>query len=500
MGTQAKLGTLIGGHRIADVLGGGEVGRVFACKSPDTEQLVAIKVLRTKHARLGDALMKSRTSLERIESPHVAKIYDVAVFNNVAYVVMELVEGESLQVLLKQGPIRTVDALALARGILKGLQAAWAQGIAHGDVRPANILLPRGETSVAKLVDFLLAPPIEGVASVRGSPPYLAPELLAVGTPPDAMSDLYAVGCVLHEAITGKPPFSGPAASVLHAQAVTPAPSLAHTMPGAPQSIVYLVDRLLLKDRLQRIKTHGEAIDTVERALRGQGMAALKEPDEQEAFDINMDKTVVGAPERTTEYRVNTSAPAAGPEPLAEFFDGRTDGVDQRGEEDRTTEYRMSRSTEAIEHIQKVPGPAAPRDAVPDFLDANAGGLLEGEGERTAEYHVSPVVKAIERGRQGTAAPKLPAVPDFLDLDAGRTVDIDIEIDRTAEVHASPAYASAEPVDRSAKSTGGGGDIGVYRSSPPQEEEEKTQVQSGIVAIPSADDVGLVLTPVPPKK
>src|SRR6185437_16141610 len=119
-----------------------------------------------------------------------------------------------------------------------GLQAGWAQGIAHGDVRPQNVLLPNGDPKQAKVGDFLLAPPIEGTENVRGSPAYVAPELL-VGTPPDPLSDLYSVGCLLYECITGKTTFTGSPSSILHAQVNTPPPSLAATVPG-PQGLVDL--------------------------------------------------------------------------------------------------------------------------------------------------------------------------------------------------------------------------------------------------------------------
>src|SRR5688500_15442816 len=103
MTSQTTLGTTIGRHRIARLLGGGTLGRVFACKSPEREPLVAIKLLRSKYAQLGEALMKQRPALERIDSPHVVRIHDVAVFNNLVYVVMDLVEGESLAERMKTG-------------------------------------------------------------------------------------------------------------------------------------------------------------------------------------------------------------------------------------------------------------------------------------------------------------------------------------------------------------------------------------------------------------
>jgi serine/threonine-protein kinase len=282
------LGSTIGKHRIVRLVGGGVVGRVFACVPFDFAEptTVAVKVLRTKFASYGDRLMRDRMALEKIQSPHVVAVQDVAVYSNVPYIVMELVEGGSLAELLQKGPLRSADALALARAVCLGLQAAWAQGIAHGDVRPQNVLLPNGDPNQAKVGDFLLAPPVEGTEDVRGSPAYLAPELL-VGTPPDPLSDLYAVGSLLYECITGKTPFTGSAAAILHAQVNTPPPSLAATVPG-PQGLVDLVDRLLEKDRSKRVKTYAECLDGIDRALKGMAMPAPKKPQVPE-LDVDMD-------------------------------------------------------------------------------------------------------------------------------------------------------------------------------------------------------------------
>ncbi|HEY4221861.1 MAG TPA: serine/threonine-protein kinase [Myxococcota bacterium] len=264
------LGSTIGRHRIVKLIGGGAVGRVFACLRMEDDRPVAIKVLRTKHAGIGAELMRERAKLERVESPHAVKVHDVSVYNNVPYVVMDLVEGHSLAALLDKGPLRSVEALEVGRALSLGLQAAWAQGVAHGDVRPENILLPDGDVRRAQLVDFLLAPPLDA-PGVRGSPAYLAPELL-VGTPPDPLSDLYAVGCTLYRCLAGQTPFAGLPAAVLRAQMEKPSPTLAAMVPG-PQALVDLVDRMREKDRSKRVKTYAEVLDGIERALRGVSLA-----------------------------------------------------------------------------------------------------------------------------------------------------------------------------------------------------------------------------------
>ena len=302
-GTGTIMGTTIGRHRISRLIGGGTVGRVFACRTPDDDRNVAIKVLRTKYSNLGERLLRDRLLLDKIVAPHVVHVEEVAVYSNAPYIVMELVEGESLGVLLQKGPLRTVDAIEVARAMALGLQAAWAHGIPHGDVRPANVLLPAGDLRRAKMVDFLLAPPIEGTDSVRGNPGYLAPELL-VGTPPDPLTDLYALGCTLYEILVGRPPFTGAPSNVLNAHVHLQPTSLASALPGAPQGLVDLVDRLLEKDRAKRMKTYVECLAGVERALKGLSLPDPAPPQIPD-FDLDLGDMQIEDEGRTDEFHLS---------------------------------------------------------------------------------------------------------------------------------------------------------------------------------------------------
>lgn len=270
------LGTSIGRYRISRHIGSGALGRVFECRDTD-ENRVAVKVLRSNRRAVGARLLRDRLVVQQIHSPHVVQIFDVATFHNTPYIVMEFVEGESLAALLHKGRLRTVDALTLARTVALGLQAAWVHGVAHGDLRPANILIPPAGVEEAKLCDFTLAPPVEGTESLHGTPAYMAPELL-VDAPADALTDLYALGCLLFEVLTGKPPFSGAPAAVLQGQLSSTPPSLAAVMPGCPQGLVDLVDRLLDKDRARRMKTHAECVAAVDRALQGLSLPPPPKP------------------------------------------------------------------------------------------------------------------------------------------------------------------------------------------------------------------------------
>lgn len=312
------IGATVGKHRIVRLVGGGEVSRVFACRGTDApgDKMVAVKGLRSRAQNVADRLLQEAATVARIESPHVVQVFEVSVYKNMPTIVMELVEGESLAALLEKGPLTTADALELARSICLGLHAAWTHGVAHGDLRPNNVLLPEEDVRQAKVGDFLLAAPIAGYEGAKGSPAYLAPELLQ-GASPDVQSDLYALGCLLFECISGETPFTGDPAAILSAQASKRAPSLKTRVPG-PAGLIDLVDRLLDKDRGRRIKTHAEALTAIARILRGsvvQSLGAAHAPElEPEMIDELPARTTTVAPAAPTPPQ-RTAAPRPPPPP-----------------------------------------------------------------------------------------------------------------------------------------------------------------------------------------
>lgn len=377
----------IGRHRIERLLGGGALGRVFVCRTQD-DKVVAIKLLRSSHATLGDKLMERRAALEKVRSPHVVEVLDVSIYNNTPFIVMELAEGGTLAERLKGGPLRTVDALGHIREVAEGMRAAWAQGIYHGDLRPPNVLLVADHV---KVVDFLLAPPVEGAPGLRGTPAYMAPELL-VGTPPDALTDIYAVGTMLFECLTGKTPYAGSAAAVLQQQSAPTPISLAAAMPGAPHFLVELVDRLLDKDRSRRMKTWDEVLEGVARAMRGLSMKEVKPQLPEVDLDVDVD---------------------------SDFDDGRTDEI-----------HTSSAAKDLLDSMdEEVPAPLGPAPSPPVAAPAPA----------PAPAPVLPAALAspwVHRGVGNAAEPvpmsleelSLPEAPPEADLDVN-LLDIDEDVD-----------------------------------------------------------------------
>lgn len=227
-GAQPARGqVLCGRYRLAEKLGSGAFGQVFAADDLAEPRRVAIKVLREGAGmRDPDAVARLRQEaeiLEAIQHPNIVAIYEVGRSDFGLFMVMELLEGRSIdQLLVAEGPAEPARVARIARQLLGALAASHAKGVLHRDLKPENIMLARGpdasEDEVAKLVDFGIAKAQkslddntdEGVTLVKtrgggfmGTPRYCAPEMV-VGDPVDARADLFSLGLVLAEWLTGQ--------------------------------------------------------------------------------------------------------------------------------------------------------------------------------------------------------------------------------------------------------------------------------------------------------
>ena len=201
-------------YEILDPLGDGGMGLVYRVRDRETGEILALKLLRPEIAR--DPAMMERFKDElrlarRITHKNVCRIYDFNRVNDVAYITMEYVDGESLRAYLRRAgrltPERTID---LARQIAAGLGEAHAQGVVHRDLKPENVMLARD--GLVKLMDFGIARALSGdtttTKSIIGTPEYMAPEQ-SQGKVVDQRSDLYALGLILYECLAGRRAFSG---------------------------------------------------------------------------------------------------------------------------------------------------------------------------------------------------------------------------------------------------------------------------------------------------
>src|SRR5215469_5186565 len=216
------IGSQLGSHEITALLGKGGMGEVYRARDLKLKREVAIKILPEEFSRDADRLSRFQREAEVLASlnhPNIANIYDVEEQNGSRYLVLELVEGETLADRIARGPISAEEALRIAIQICEALEAAHERGIIHRDLKPANIkITPDGKV---KVLDFGLAKALEVQAPgstlsnsptmlsgtmggmIVGTAAYMSPEQ-ARGRVADQRSDVFAFGCVLYEMLTGR--------------------------------------------------------------------------------------------------------------------------------------------------------------------------------------------------------------------------------------------------------------------------------------------------------
>ncbi|TNF81723.1 MAG: hypothetical protein EP299_02025 [Acidobacteria bacterium] len=266
------IGRVLGGHyRLVDEIGAGGMGVVYRAHDERLERDVAIKVLPEELAGDPDRVARferEAKAVARLEHPNILSIHDFGIEGNISYAVMELLEGESLRGRLSAGALGWQEAAGVAMAVAEGLAAAHAKGIVHRDLKPENIFLT--SDGRVKILDFgiarLLLPVDEGAetatlpsmgtaaGAVMGTVGYMSPEQVR-GEPADARSDIFALGCVLHEMLAGCRAFAtGSAAGTLAAVLTDKPPPIA----GAAPEVARLIERCLRKEAGDRFHSAAE--------------------------------------------------------------------------------------------------------------------------------------------------------------------------------------------------------------------------------------------------
>jgi serine/threonine protein kinase len=252
-------------------LGNGGMGEVFEAIDLTLHRNVAVKLLSPSLVQDEPArarFLREARALARVNSPHVVAVYDAGEDDERPYLVMELVEGTTLEHELKgTGRVEPARAVAIAKDIASGLASAHEQGIVHRDVKPSNVFLT--PTDAAKIGDFGIARLERPDATLTltgqtfGSPPYVAPEQ-ATGGKVDARADLYSLGCVLFQMLVGRRPFSGDdPVSLVYQHVHTTPPRVDSLHPEVPVALGDLVAGLMAKDPDDR----PDSAEEVRRAL-----------------------------------------------------------------------------------------------------------------------------------------------------------------------------------------------------------------------------------------
>ena len=271
-----RPGDRLGAFEVLGLIGAGGMGEVYRARDTRLDRDVAIKVLSSD---FGDdhtgreRLEREARAIAKLTHPRISTLHDVGSARisgvDATYLVMELVDGETLAARLRRGPLPLDQALSVAIDVAEALVAAHAAGIVHRDLKPANVMLTR---SGAKLLDFglarprtvlgpcdpsaaLSAGPLTKESALIGTPAYMAPEQLkGVGT--DARSDLFAFGAMLYEMISGHRAFDAESQAELVAAILEhePAP-LSTRMPSVPPALARVVSTCLAKDPDERWQT-----------------------------------------------------------------------------------------------------------------------------------------------------------------------------------------------------------------------------------------------------
>ena len=219
-------------YAVGELLGRGGMAEVYLATDRVLDRSVAVKTLGVwlaSDATFVERFRREALASARVSHPNLVAVFDAGSEGGVHYIVMEHVPGETLaDVIRREGPIRPDRAKRIGRNVAAALGVAHAAGIVHRDVKPANVMLtPDGRT---KLMDLGIARGIEGesitrASSILGTAGYISPEQ-ARGDPVDHRSDVYSLGCVMYEMLTGHPPFSAGDPVAVAYQHVHEAPAL----------------------------------------------------------------------------------------------------------------------------------------------------------------------------------------------------------------------------------------------------------------------------------
>lgn len=264
-------GTVLGHYRILSFMGSGGMGTVYRAYDTLLDRPVALKFLPPLSTRLDDEerLLREARSAAALEHPNVCTIHEIGqTHDGRPFIAMALYEGETLKERLRRGSLSPEEAVAIGVQIARGLDAAHARGVLHRDVKPANVIL--GTDGTTRLLDFGLATVMDAshghYEGTPGTIAYMSPEQVR-GEPLDARTDLWSLGVVLYEMLTGHRPFRAESAQSLLRSILEDDPEPILRQARVPTPLARIVERLLRKDPLLRHESGQEVVADLTRVL-----------------------------------------------------------------------------------------------------------------------------------------------------------------------------------------------------------------------------------------
>jgi serine/threonine protein kinase len=274
----------LGTYRLISRLGAGGMGEVWRAEDTKLLRQVAIKILPEQLAKdpeWKDRFLREARTVAQLNHPNIATIYSIDQQGDTLFIAMELIEGDSLSTVISRGPMIPADAVRVAVHVADGLSEAHTKGIVHRDIKPDNIILsPR----FVKVLDFGIAKQVGGTADpgltqggmVLGTPHYMSPEQ-ALGRAVDARTDIFSLGVVLYEMLSGAKPFAGEAITEILLQIVMTQPrDIAQAAFGITPALAKIVRRCLHKQPEERFQSCEELRAELAKSLKEEPSASRR--------------------------------------------------------------------------------------------------------------------------------------------------------------------------------------------------------------------------------
>lgn len=274
-----EIGSILGGYKIEKVLGRGGMGVVYKGHELSLNRKVAIKVLSQRlcaDKEFVERFKREARVIAALNHPHIVSILSYGETDGFYYFAMEYLTGRNLgQILKEKHKLPIEDALSIVSQVAGALSDASAKGVVHRDLKPSNIMVD--DMGKVKVTDFGVAHfqdnenQLTSTGLFLGTPEYASPEQ-ATGLELDVRSDIYALGTVLYNMLSGSPPFSGPSPLAVVAKIATePVPPIRQLCPELPKQVCNLVDKMMAKDVDERFQTPQELMQAVDYCLDNLG-------------------------------------------------------------------------------------------------------------------------------------------------------------------------------------------------------------------------------------